>query len=101
MFTTPHDGASDTTWFVTQYDREAYFIEFVRMTPGENVVRINIELKVINENQTHAHIEYQHTGLNTRQNSFIENELEAAFISNMRAWEKSINHYLATGEMLV
>lgn len=100
VFTTPGSGENDTVWQVTQYDRENYFIEFVRVSPGENIVKINIQLEKVAENRTHAHIQYQYTGLNEAQNDFIENKLESSFTDSMNWWEKAINHYMATGEML-
>ena len=100
VFTTPGPGKNDTVWQVTQYDQENYFIEFVRVAPSENIVKINIQLEKIEENQTRVHIYYQYTGLSEAQNKFIKNELEQAFTESMKWWEQSINHYMATGKML-
>ncbi len=100
VFTSPHHGKFDTVWQVTQYDKENYKIEFLRVTPTENVVKINIRLEKINEQETKTLIDYQYTGLNDQQNSYIEDDLENDFRNNMEWWEKSINHYLTTGKML-
>lgn len=100
VFTTPHHGESDTVWHVTQYDRESCRIEFLRVTPTENVVRINIELEELDSTETRTHITYQYTALNKEQNRFIEDDLERSFLDSMMWWEKAINHYLKTGNML-
>jgi hypothetical protein len=100
VFTTPHHGESATVWQVTQYDKEAHTIEFLRVTPAENVVKINIQLTALGDNQTEAQINYQYTALNEVQNLFVENELEDSFRESMAWWEKAINHYLKTGSML-
>lgn len=100
VFTTPFNEKFDTVWQITQHDPINHKIEFLRVTPGENIVKINIELELINPNQTETQIRYQYTGLNPDQNSFIENELEDSFKQNMIYWEAAINHYLKTGEML-
>ncbi len=100
VFTTPHHGQFDTVWKVTQYDTNNYQIEFLRVTPNENVVKINIHLESIGQQQTKAHISYQYTALNEAQNEFIEKGLAASFNQAMKWWEKAINHYLETGTML-
>jgi hypothetical protein len=100
VFSTPRQGEMDTVWHVTQYDPERYEIEFLRVTPKENVVRININLISFENDKTKAMIEYQYTALNEKQNEFINNELDEVFKKMMGWWEKSINHYLETGEQL-
>ncbi len=98
VFTT-QNGDIETTWHVTQYDKLIHKIEFLRITPTENVVRINIHLEKINDYQTNVFIDYQYTALNEKQNEFINTELEHSFTSSMDWWEKAINHYLETGNM--
>lgn len=100
VFTTPHHGELETVWQVTLYDPEQYRIEFLRVTPQENVVRINIQLEPKSAEETYAHIRYQYTALNEEQNEFIEKNLETSFQSSMQWWEKALNHYLQTGTML-
>jgi hypothetical protein len=101
VFTTPHHGSTVTTWYVTRHDNKQYFVEFVRFTPGETVVRIQIQLKELPGNKTAANISYQYTGLNEQQNEFIKNKLQDGFLESMLYWEKAINHYLTTGQKLV
>lgn len=100
VFTTPYKKEKKTVWQVTQYCKENKIIEFLRVTPNENVVRINIKLTEKSENQTFVDIEYKHTALNEKQNNFIENKLNKGFNNAMIWWEKAINHYLKTGKML-
>lgn len=101
VFTTPHHGKQETTWYVTLYDRANYSVEFVRVTPGESVVKINIVLQAISPDSTEANITYEYTSLSEAQNRFIETELEHEFKKSMMWWEKAINHYLKTGEKLL
>ena len=100
VFTTPNENGTDTVWHVTQYNANNYKIEFVRVTPQENVVRINIDLESRDERTTLTHMRYQYTALNEEQNQFILNELESSFNASMTWWEKAINYYLETGKML-
>ena len=100
VFSTPYENDVDTIWQVTQYDKTNYIIEFLRVTPYENVVKINIQLEKVDEYSTKSHISYQYTALNEKQNEFIKNDLEKTFNKSMNWWEKAINHYLQNGEML-
>ena len=100
VFTTPNQDDSKTIWQITRYDTVNYNIEFVRVTPKESIVKININLDPIQKNVTKAIISYKYTGLNEVQNNFIRNELPRTFKSNMLYWESAINHYLNTGEKL-
>ena len=100
VFSTSHPGEMDTIWHVTQHNPKKFEVEFLRVTPKENVVRINIKLTPVENGKTEAEIAYQYTGLNDKQNEYIKSELELKFEESMRWWEKSINHYLKTGQVL-
>ena len=100
VFTTRMDGNVDTIWYVTDYNMKNYKIVFLRVTPGENVVKIDIQLRTMGTGKTEAEIHYQYTGLNVEQNRYIETDLEQDFYNSMAWWEKSINHYLEYGKML-
>jgi hypothetical protein len=101
VFTTPHHGKTETTWYVTKHDHVNHEIEFIRFTPGETVVKIYIRLKALPGDKTEANISYQYTGLNEQQNEFIENNMQDSFNQSMHYWEKAINHYLKTGKKLM
>jgi hypothetical protein len=100
VFSTSYPGEIDTIWHVTQHNPEKFEVEFLRVTPKENVVRINIKLTPVENDKTESEIAYQYTGLSEKQNKYIMNELESKFEESMKWWEKSINHYLETGKML-
>lgn len=100
VFATPYSEGTETVWQVTQYNKTDFYIEFLRVTPSENVVKINIQLERIDDNKTKSHISYQYTALNEEQNEYIKNDLEKTFIESMNWWEKAINHYLKNGKML-
>jgi hypothetical protein len=100
VFSTSYPDEMDTIWHVTQHNPEEFEVEFLRVTPNENVVRINIKLNPLENSKTETDIAYQYTGLNKKQSEYINNELESKFSESMRWWEKSINHYLETGKLL-
>jgi hypothetical protein len=100
VFSTPYRDNIKTIWQITQYDPINYMIEFVRFTPNENIVKININLESDGANRTKSNISYQYTVLNQNQNSNIEEKLFKKFNSDMKYWENAINHYLETGKIL-
>ncbi len=100
VFATPHKDDLKTIWQITQYDPYNFNLEFVRLTPKENIVKININLESISDTKTRSHISYQYTGLNKNQNRFIKAELPELFLNNMTYWENALNHYLKTRKKL-
>jgi hypothetical protein len=100
LFSTSYPDEMDTIWHVTQHNPEKFELEFLRVTPKENVVRINIKLTPVENDKTESEIVYQYTGLSEKQNEYINSELELRFEESMKWWEKSINHYLETGKLL-
>lgn len=101
VFITPATGENRTIWYITKYDAELFQVAFVRVTPGEMVVAIDIELTDNVDGTTTADIKYEYTALNEDANKWIEEEAVAAFNANMHYWENAINHYLVTGTKLM
>ena len=100
VFSTPYHNDLSTIWQITQYDPINYALEFVRFTQGELIVKINISLKSIDQLTTKSIIQYQYTGLNETQNSYINSTLEEEFEDQMNYWERAINYYLITGQKM-
>ncbi len=100
VFLTNSNGNPPTVWMVTQYDQANKHIEFVRVTSQECVAKIQVDLEDIGADKSMAHISYQYTALNASQSEFIENHMEEFFLQSMEWWEKALNHYLLTGEIL-
>ena len=100
VFTTSPREKIESVWHVTHYDQQTHKIEFLRFTPSENVAKITIELEEINKQNTRACISYQYTALCEKQNTLLNSNMEQLFLESMTWWEKSINYYLKTGNML-
>ena len=45
-------------------------------------------------------VRYTFTALGPAGAAFVEAYTESAYVEKMKGWERAINHYLATGEML-
>ena len=100
IFSTAHHGKEPTIWYVTKHDAKKYKVEFVRISPGEEVVKIMIDLLDNENGYTTSEITYEYTGLNETRNAWIQNKMEREFTESMIWWEKAINYYLETGKKL-
>jgi len=100
VFTTAHHGKHATVWYVTEYDKDNFSIEFLRLTPKSEVVKINIKLKETENYHTETKITYEYTPLNKERSDYLKLNIDKDFENMMLFWEKAVNHYLETGKML-
>jgi hypothetical protein len=101
VFSTPHHGSAETIWYVSEHNPISQTIEFLRLTPNEEVVKINIKLSDNGNGTTTSLITYQYTGLSESKNEWIKQDLDTEFEKSMLYWEKAINHFLQTGTKLL
>lgn len=99
IFKTSRDGEAETVWTMTEYDRDK-FIEFLMVTPGSRVGRLEIEIIQTSADTSDVHISYTFTALAEAGNLFIDAYTEDLFNQRMQWWERSMNHFLATGRLL-
>jgi len=101
VFTTAGaEGEADTIWLITRRDEESQVIQFARITPDSRAVKLDIAVTAKEESVSYVDIRYQFTALNEAGNRFTDGYSDEKFRKVMRFWERSMNHYLATGEML-
>lgn len=101
VFVSMHPDGSDTVWLITQRDEEGRLIEFVYFVPDSRVTRLNIAVRPDGEGRSRVEIVYVHTGISEAGNREIEERCnEERFVLQMKRWEDSMNHFLATGKML-
>ena len=98
VFTTP-DGDAEAVWVVTEYDPDGYRIGFVKVTPAELAVRIEIVLEGDDAGGTTAQVSYTYTALGPRGADRVARMTPAAYEAFMQEWEDELNHYLHTGRM--
>ncbi len=99
IFKTAREGEAETVWTITQHDRDR-FIEFLMVTPGSRVGRLEIEIAQTSPDTSEVHISYTFTALAEEGNLFIDAYTEDLFNQRMQWWERSMNHFLATGSLL-
>jgi ribosome modulation factor len=101
VFSTPHEGEKDTVWIVTKHDPEKREIEFARFTPNSRTCVLRIAVGADTENRSFVDIAYTYTATTPAGNDFIEGLTEETFLKAVVFWEKSLNHFLETGEKLI
>jgi len=94
------DGPVQAAWFVTEYDAAQGRVEMIKHTPGETFVKLGILLTKASAGTSQATITYSHTALSAAGEKDLENFTAEQYETAMEAWEKAMNHYLKTGEML-
>jgi hypothetical protein len=100
VFTTPNEASPETVWMVTHYDSAAFQIAYAWIKPRINATQLRISLLPTPGGKTATRIHYFYTGLSAAGNKEIESYTPEWFRSKMQGWEKAINHYLATGNIL-
>ena len=98
IFITP-DQAGTAFWYITRYEREALFIEMLKIVPGLTACRLNIQLSEDGEGCI-ADVSYMHTSLGPAGDEFVAKFTEEYYQKFMQAWEKALNHFLMTGCLL-
>jgi len=102
VFSTQHHDEDITLWEVCHYDADNHEVGFVRLTPNKNVVHISIAVsnEISEEEKSISTITYVFTPLTNAEEEIMNTTFEQEFTQNMIWWEKAINHYLTTGQML-
>ncbi|MGI9544829.1 MAG: hypothetical protein ACR2MX_16315 [Cyclobacteriaceae bacterium] len=99
IFTTSH-GDEDIVWIVTDYDIETGHVEMIYHVPGVLVTKLEIQATPITKEKTKALLTYSKTSLSEKGDKVLEEFTKEDYDIMMDSWEKAMNHYLKTGEML-
>ncbi|MHB8918732.1 MAG: hypothetical protein ACYC4H_11965 [Desulfocucumaceae bacterium] len=100
IFKTSFPGQEGAIWVTTKHDAENNEVQFIRVVPGVLVVEMKIALEDSRDGGTSACFSYIYTALSDKGNEYVANNIEAEFNHTMIIIEKSMNHFLATGQML-
>lgn len=99
VFITPN-GNEDVVWIVTDYDIEKGHAEMFYHVPNILVTKLEIQVTQITETQTKAVLTYSKTSLSEKGDKALEDFTRENYEIMMDSWEKAMNHYLKTEEML-
>jgi hypothetical protein len=96
VFVTP--GDADAVWYVTRHEPENLYVEMLKVTPEVTACRLDIQL-VPRGGECFADVSYMHTSLGPKGDTFVAAFTADYYAGFMQAWEKEMNHYLATGKL--
>lgn len=99
IFITLHEDV-DILWIVTDYDIEKGHVEMFYQIPNALVTKLEIQATPIGENKTKALLSYSKTSLGKLGDKIIKEFTKEEYDKMMDSWEKAMNHYLKTGQML-
>ncbi len=99
VFITPN-GNDDVVWIVTDYDIEKGHVEMFYHVPNILVTKLEIQLTQLTETQTEAVLIYSKTSLSKEGDKVLADFTRENYEIMMDSWEKAMNHYLKTGEMM-
>jgi len=99
IFITSH-GEDDVVWIVTDYDVARGHVKMIYHVPGVQVTKLEIQLTPITENKSKAVLKYSKTSLSDLGDKVLEAFTKEEYDIMMDSWEKAMNHYLKTGEMM-
>ena len=102
IFTTAsHDHAqSRAIWIISRYEPTEFFVEYQRIEPGEKIGRIRVKCQAGEHERTLVSVQYVYTALSETGNKFIDGFSAHEYIRFVGHWEKAINYYLETGQVL-
>lgn len=100
VFRTSVPGEADTIWVVSRHDPSAMVVQFTRVTPGSRTCVLEVVVEAAGAAGSHVTVTYACTSTSEAGNTFLDGWSEDAFIGAVVFWEKSMNHFLKTGQKL-
>ncbi|GMU66347.1 MAG: hypothetical protein AMXMBFR36_26210 [Acidobacteriota bacterium] len=101
VFRTRAEGQPETVWMITRHEADRGLVEFVRVTPGLVATRLVVRIEAGADGGSTVRVTYTFTPLGAAGAELVrEKHSEAAFRRSLEWWERSMNHWLRTGETL-
>ena len=100
VFLTTDPQHVDVTWIATRHEPADGVVEYVYVWPGEEVVTLTIAVTADGLG-SRVHIRHTVVPLPGADEAALEERWSAAtFDPEMADWERAMNHYLITGDLL-
>ena len=101
VFRTLEPSRPETIWIITDHDPDRGIVVFARVTPGLAASTLRIEVSASDDGSTVVAIRYTVVptsleGVTYAAARYDRTELAASIVW----WERSMNHYLRTGQLL-
>ena len=97
---TSKDGDRKAIWCVTTYDIDKGHVEMIKIIPDYSVSKLEIKVESIKQKTTGVFITYTITSLSEEGDNIFKGFTKENYDISMQAWEKAMNHYIETGELL-
>lgn len=101
VFRTQPPGGPETIWLVTRHEPASGRVELARVTAGLVATRLLVVVRPAGERDSAVRITYELTPTSEEgARQVAASHSEEAFRASMEWWQRSMNHYLATGTLL-
>lgn len=100
VFSTPGSEEADTVWIVTRHDPVQRIVEFTRFTPESRVCVLRVVVTPDGSERSFVDVDYTYTTIAAAGQEFVDGLTEETFRRDVMFWERSMNHWLKTGERL-
>lgn len=97
VFTTRHADDPENIWTIAALDAEQQRIEYVRVAPGEQLIRLAVRCADRGDGTTEARVTYACTALSERGNAHVAAYTDEHHRQRLAGWERAINDYLRAG----
>jgi hypothetical protein len=91
---------SAAIWIISCHQPENYYLEMYKVTPGNTVGKLCIQLRATGAESCAAEISYEYTALGPAGDEFLEGFTAEWYEAFMHGWQNALNHYLQTGSLL-
>lgn len=88
------DRPVDSIWVVTNWDPQQYSVQFVKVTPGLTVAKIEIQLSEAKGGKTYADVTYGYTAMSSEGEKIVKDFTRDHYEGFMREWESELNAFL-------
>jgi hypothetical protein len=89
----------EAIWYITRHERDAGFVEMLKITPNVTACRLTIQLRGV-PGGSEADVAYSHTSLGPEGDALVASFTEDYYRKFMQDWESRVNHYLLHGSAL-
>jgi hypothetical protein len=96
VFVTKNERGDESIWMITRHEPNNFFVEMVKITPGETACRLQIQLAETGDNSSDANITYAHIALSVEGEKFVRSFTPEYYESMMKSWESQINSFLSS-----
>ncbi len=100
-FRTIEEGRPDTIWIITDHDPDRGVLVFARVTPGLAASTLHIEVDGSADGTSAVSIRYTVVPTSPEGETYAAQRYDRADLTaSIVWWERSMNHYLRTGQLL-